>query len=266
MNNGARPQRLGWNDFDFLKTFHPQIYAGTVVGSPEFPSEFLTDGTEWFPNQDAEGEPNGCTNYSQTKLARILGKTDAVPAQLEAVTHANAKGGYPILGSVDAARTVLKWFSWRYVIQAKGNLDYFDASRLAQVSGLPEHRAISAGSPWFSSWEQSALSGNKILPMPTQAELSQAHSNPNSLPWHNYVLDGWSQNFPVSKGQLLYRVESHQGESVDYLYMPRDVLNVVFDLYGTVEVVVTNQDVLPSKVPLPDWFWSLWHSWLGFQY
>lgn len=262
---GTTPQRLWRKDRDYIKSFHPEIYAGTVE-YPQFPAEFLTDKTGWLPSQNAEGKPNGCTDYSQTKLARILGNAMATVDQLEAVTHANALGGFGILASVDAARTILKWFSWRYIIQTTGMLDFFDASRLAQVSGLPEQRAISAGSPWFPSWEQACLSGIKVLPMPTAAELAQAHNNPNSLPWHNFVFDGWTQNLSGSNGQLVYRLESHQGPSVDYLGLTREVFNVVFDLYGTVEVVPTNMDVLPARIPLPDWFWSLWHSWLGFSY
>lgn len=264
MQNGTKPHRLKWRDKDYLKSFHPQIFAGTA-SLPQFPAEYLTDKTNWFPNQNAEGQPEGCTNYAQAKLARILGISDASPEIAEAATHANLNGGMGILESFDVIINKLGWFKWRYIIQATGSLDFFDASRLAQVSGLPEQRAISTGSPWFPSWESAALSGVKVMPMPTAAELLQAHTNPNSLPWHDYVLDGWSQNFPNLPGQLLYRLDSWQG-SIDYLYLDRATLNVVMDLYGTVQVVPTNINVLPARVSLPDWFWSLWHSWLGFSY
>lgn len=264
IRNGTNPHRLKWFDKDYIRSFHPQIYAGTAL-APEFPTEYLTDHTEWLPNQDADGQPNGCTNYAQAKISRILGNADAEPAQLEAITHANANGGFGILASIDAAINSLGWFKWRYLIQTTGSLDFFDTCRLAQVSGIPELRSISCGSPWFLSWENAVQAGQKILPMPTAAELAQAHSRPISLPWHDYDADGWSQNFTVAPGQLLYRIDSWQGD-LDYLYMPRDVMNVVFDLYGTVQVVPTNMDVLPARIPLPDWFWSLWHSWLGFSY
>jgi hypothetical protein len=208
----------------------------------------------------------GCTNYSQTKLARILGVTVATPQAAEAVTHANANGGFGILASIDTIISKLGWFKWRFVIQATGMLDYFDACRLAQLNGIEEQRAISIGTPWFPSWEQAALSGTKILPMPTAAELLQAHNNPTSLPWHNYVGDGWSQNFPNSNGLLLYRLDSWQG-AVDYLYMERATFNVVMDLYGTVQAVPTNiQPPEHALVSIPDWFASLMHSWLGWVY
>lgn len=265
MVNGTKPTRLRMKDRDYIKSFHSQIYAGTAA-YPQFPAEYLTDHTEWLPNQDTDGQPNGCTNYSSTKLARILGIVEATPQMLENVTHANALGGFGVLQSIDAARTVLKWFTWRYVIQTTGMLDFFDACRLAQVSGIPELRAISSGSPWFPSWENACLSGIKIMPMPTQDELNLVHTNPSALPWHNYVLDGWSQNFPVSPGQLLYRGDSWQGD-IDYVYFPREVINVVFDLYGTVQVVPTNIGAPTiASVPIPAWFASLLHSWFGFSY
>ncbi len=262
MVNGTWPERLRRRDRDYIRSFHPQIYSG-IASYPEFPAEFLVDKTGWFPDQNIEGEPNGCTNYSQTKLARILGITNATPQALEDVTNANKLGGFGVLASIDAARKVLNWFSWRYTIQTTGILDYFDAFRLAQVSGLPEQRAISIGTPWFFTWEQAALSGTKILPMPTQNEIQQAKTNPNSLSWHNYVADGFSQNFPIAPGKPLYRLESHQGPQVDYLYIDRATLNVVMDIYGTIAVTATNQNApVIARVPLPDWFWSLWHSWV----
>lgn len=265
MRNGTGPTRIRRRDRDYIKSFHPGIFAGTAA-YPVFPAEYLTDTTGWKPDQDADGKPYGCTDYATTKIARILGFASATVDAIEAVTHANALGGFGVLASIDAARTVLGWFTWRYIIQATGSLDFFDASRLAQVSGLPEQRAISAGSPWFPSWEQAVLAGKKILPMPSQAELSIAHTNPSSLPWHDYVLDGWSQNFPEAPGRLLYRIDSWQG-SLDYLYVDRATLNTVMDLFGTIEVVATNRQApAVSTISLPDWFWSLWHSWLGVRY
>lgn len=264
MRNGTKPHRLKLFEFDYIKSFHPEIYAGTAL-YPQFPAEFLTDKMGDKPNQNADGLPDACTSYTTAKLARILGVLSATVQAIESITNSNAKGGFGVIAAIDVGRTILKWFKWRYIIQATGILDFFDAHRLAQVSGLPEQRAVSIGTPWFASWEQVALTGIKIMPMPTQIELTQAHSNPNSLAWHNYLADGWSQNFPNCNGELLYRLDSWQGP-IDYLYVNRATFNVVMDLYGTVSATGTNLDVLPAKVSLPDWFWSLWHSWLGFSY
>lgn len=248
-----------------MPSFHPQLCGGTAP-LPQFPVEYLTDNTHWMPNQNTDGLPYGCTSYATVKVARILGFINATVASIEEKTHANALKGFGVLAAIDIARTVLGWFKWRYVLQTTGPLDYFDTFRLAQVSGLPEQRAVSVATPWFASWEQAVFNGQKIMPMPTAEELLQAHTNPNSLNWHNYVCDGWSQNFSDAPGQLLYRLDSWQG-TFDYLYLNRATLNSVMDLYGTTAVTITNLEApLLTTVPLADWFWSLWHSWLGFQY
>lgn len=275
MESGTKPHRLRLFDLDYIKSFHPELHAGDrsledelqiKCGAPQFPAEYLTDKTGWLPDQDTEGQPEGCTNYAQTKLARILGVAEATPQIAEGATHANANGGMGILDSFDAIIIKLGWFRARYVIQATGGLSFFQASQLAQISGLPEQRAISTGSPWFLSWEAAAKKGIKLMPMPSAAELLQAKNSPKSLPWHDYLCDGWSPNFPNYIGQTLYRLDSWQGP-IDYLYLDQATLNVVMDLYGTVQVVGTNNEAPSSTtISIPDWFWSLWHSWLGFVY
>lgn len=277
IKSGTNPHRLKLFDKDYIKSFHPELHAGTRTlqeelkikfGTPQFPAEFLTDTTGWFPDQNAEGQPEGCTNFAQTMLARIQGVsvTVATPEAAEVVTRANASGGIGILDSIDLIINNLGWFKGRFIIQATGGLSYWDASKLAQVSGLPEQRAISTGTPWPASWEKAAQTGTKLMPMPTAAELLQAHNSPNSIPWHDYVCDGWSPNFPNMNGQTLYRLKSWQGP-LDFLYLDEATFNVVLDLYGTVEAVVTQSGTKTfSFVSLPDWFWSLWHSWLGFSY
>lgn len=265
MVNGTKPERLKRKDFDYIRSFHKEIAFG-VAAYPIFPKEYLTDKTNWLPDQNSDGQPFGCTNYSTAKLARILGMQSATPQAMEAITHANAKGGYGVLDSIDTGRKDLKWFNWRYTIQAKGKLDYCDAFRLAQVSGIPEQRAISAGSMWFPSWETAILSGNRIMPMPTAEELKQAKNGGGGMSWHNYVFDGWSESFPIAPGRLLYRADSWQGDK-DPIYFPREVINVVFDFYGTIAVTATSaQPPKIATVSLPDWFWSMVHSWLGWKY
>lgn len=277
IQNGTKPHRLKLKDKDYILSFHPELRAGKRTleqelqikcGAPQFPAEYLTDKTGWLPDQNAEGQEEGCTNFAQTKIARILGISPdvATPETAEAATHANASGGMGIVASFDAIISKLGWIKGRYIIQATGGLSFFDAGRLAQISGLPEQRAISTGTPWFESWERAARAGIRLMPMPTADELLQAHNNPNSLPWHDYVRDGWSPNFPGYNGQTLYRLSTWQGP-IDYLYLDQATINVVMDLYGTVDVVGTNNEVRsPTTISIPDWFWSLWHSWVGIAY
>lgn len=275
LKNGTGPYRIKRKDFDFIPSFHPGIYYGTIkpgdADYPKFPNKYLTDTSDWMPSQDAEGQPNGCTNYSTVQLARTLGVDPALatPQILEQYTGANAKGGLGVIDSIDIARTKLKWFAWRFIIQAKGTLDYFDAFRLAQSSGIPEFRAISWGTPWFPSWRDAcnpSINPSGIMPMPTNEELAIIKSNIRAYGWHDHVLDGWTTH----TGRLVYRDKSWQGNTVGqsgYIYFPREVINVVNDIYGTVAVTATSSNPPAfNPVNLPDWFFSFIHSLMGLAY
>lgn len=272
MEHGTRPYRPKRKDYDFLPSYKDHIIKKFGSLTPQFPEEFLTDATGWLPDQNTGGQlpasassqPEGCTNYATVKAALILGVHDATVDKLEAITHANALGGFGVVESIDAARKSLKWFGWRFIIHSKQAGDWFNAFCLAQMSGLPEHRPIPWGTPWFKSWNEAILRGERILPMPTPAELQQAHTDPNSLPWHDHLLDGFSQKFDIKRGTLLYRDSSWQGSVIGYVYFTREVINVVHELSGTVAVVPTRSDLPPiiATISLPDWFWELLHSWM----
>lgn len=203
-----------------------------------FPEEFFTDSTADFPDQNRDGEPFGCTNYTQAELATDLtnGLVVFKPFDLEAVTHANQKGGLDIRESLSAAKN-LGWIKGYYVITQIPGLDMTDSLRTAQTACLPENRSISVGMPWFPSWEKDILAGKKVLSMPTDAELAVARKDPRALPWHNSKFGGW----PKLNGAVQYRDKSWQGTSIGYVYFPREVINTVMAIWGTVAYTGTNQ-------------------------
>ena len=256
MNNGSRPTRLSHKDFDLHRSF------GNIA-PVSFPTEYFVDAGFTMPNQVEEGEPFGCTNYAQAELTTDLTGEIHHPQDLEAVTHANALRGYDVRESLNAACKSLKWFTAYYNIRSSGIIDSFDAFRLAQISGLPEKRSITLGTPWFPSWK-AAMYGSIfiqnadgtyttmgggvksiIMPMPTEAELSVARRDPLSLTWHDSKLDGWT----TRNGVLLYRDKSWQGPNIGeggFIYFPREVINVVMSIPRTVAYTITNQT--PEKV------------------
>ena len=286
MKSGLKPNRPRHLNRDYIKSFHPQIYAGTA-NYPTFLPEFLTDDGRWMPDQNADGEPEGCTNYAQSNLALNLGEQTASPQELEAVTHANALGGLSIQMSLDAARKQLKWFTNTYQIHATGILDYFDAFRLAQASGGPlERRSISWGTPWFPSWEAFAQGNNFtinpdgsfttsastikriIMPPPSQAELDLLYTRPSAIPWHNSMLDGWL----TIENTLVYRNKSWQGKNVGdngFIYFPRDVINTVMTLKGTAAFTATDLEAnAPQTIDISivqKWL-SYIRQWIGLPY
>jgi hypothetical protein len=231
IENGCAVPTLKHTDYDFHRSF------GTVGDLPTFPPEYNTDSGLGMPDQNADGQPYGCTNYSQASLATDLTGKRHDPEQLESLTHANQRGGYNIRDSLDAARK-LGWFGWYFNIQAYAPLDAFDAMRYAQLVGFPEIRSITVGTPWFPSWETAALRREAVMPMPTFQELEAIRANPNAFGWHNHKLAGWKQ----VNGQPMFKDKSWQGTNVGdngWLYFPRDVINVVMSLKWTVAYTPT---------------------------
>lgn len=265
--SGAKPTRIDHRDRDLHRSF-----GNTAPSS--FPIEFLVDPGITMPNQNmvnaafkppVPAMPYGCTNYGQSEMATIL---DGVkmgiknPAQLDAVTLANARHGIDIRESLLACTPHtyvrperLNWIGNFYNIRSSGIIDSFDAFRLAQVSGLPEQRAITWGTPWFPSWERAIFGivteangtytntgakGQIVMPMPTGAELSAIRKDPRAFPWHNSMLDGWT----TREGKPVYRDKAWMGPDIGeggYIYFPREVVNMVMTIPGSVAYTVTNQ-------------------------
>lgn len=240
IKHGARPTRINHLDRDYHKSF------GTTGSTDGLPAEYFTDASSDFPDQNADGQPYGCTNYTQAALATDLTSGQRVykPSDLEVVTHANQQGGYDIRQSLlkccpptMSDRLRLGWIAAFYQIKPSGIIDAFDAFRLAQISGQPERRSLSIGTPWFTSWEQAIQRGIRIMPMPTDDELALIRKNSGMYPWHNSEFGGWT----TTDGVLLYRDKSWQGSNVGYVYFSREVINVVLSIKGTVGFTATNQ-------------------------
>ncbi len=257
MQSGTGPTRQKHTDRDLNKSFGAAI-------PPSFPDEYFCDAELTMPDQNADGQPYGCTNYSQAELANDLTGKLHSPADLEAVTHANAKGGYDIRDSLDAARK-LGWFTGYYNIRPIGALiDFFDSFRTAQLSvrGI-EKRSITFGTPWFSSWEVAAQRGEFRMPMPTDAELQAIRNSSSAFSWHDSKLDGWT----TRNGIVLYRDKSWQGKNVGengFVAFDRATINVVMSIGGTVGYTATN--LTPKSIQTIDLsFVAFIVSWIRYK-
>lgn len=271
MTSGTGPTKPRHTDYDYIKSHHAEVYAGSIL-PPTFPQEFFTKKDPVMPDQNASGQPTGCTNFSQVMLKSILrGEKFSLDdvQKIESVTHANARGGCSIRESLDACLPPnqfthpdrLGWIAQYYNIRSSGRISAFKAFQLAQISGLLEERAITFGTPWFPSWA-AAMSGNKVvyrketdsfeysgggtktgrLPIPSDDELRIFRKDPMRFPWHDSVLDGFSSLLPIAPGVPLYRDESWQGTNVGdngYLYFDEATINVVESLAGTVAYTAT---------------------------
>lgn len=298
IKSGARPSKIDHRDYDYLKNKHPLVYAG-VQAPPQFPTEYFTDcGLGHTHNQEVDdysftpfvpAQPSGCTNETTCSLATNLtnGLTIYRPDVLEKTTGANAAGGYDIRQSLLKAKG-LGWIGDIFNIRAQGIIDFFDAFRLAIVSGAPEKRSVSVGTPWFPTWA-AAAAGNSLtitpegifiygaggvktgmMPAPTQQEIDMVKKNPRIFPWHNHQLDGWTNK----NGIDVLRDESWQGTDKGedgYLFYDRHTINMVLAISGTVGFTATRM-TLPGVKPLPidttmvQWIVSFVRNLLGYSY
>lgn len=270
MQNGLRPEIVkDHRNRDLHKSFGSAAPA-------QFPLELLNDAGLWVPDQNQESfvpfnipaMPYGCTDYAQADLASDLSGALHNPEDLENMTHANAKGGIDIKTALLAAKA-LGWFRGFYQITASGILDYFDSFRLALLSAQPERRTMTWGTPWFPSWENACnpnANPSGVMPMPTEAELFAVRQNPNAFPWHNSKLDGWTTN-----GMPVMRDKSWQGNTIGvggFIFFPREVINTVMALKGTVAYTATNltpTSVQTIDVNLVQWIVSYVRQLLGLQ-
>lgn len=253
MHHGTRPTKKDRRDYDLIPSFG-------LVTPPKFKDEHSTDAGLWCPDQN---EPNlvfgfpalpyGCTDYTQADLCTDERLTLTNPITLEAITHANASGGYSIRDSLDAARR-LGWFSAYFTVTPHGT-DFFDAIRLSVMSGYPEKRSVSVGTPWFTEWQ--GFRG-EIMPMPKKI-------SPYNQIWHNWKIAGWKtiDGLPYLIGK------SWQGERVGdkgYQYFSREVINSVMSIDGTAAFTASNTKPADVKTINLAFWWQWVYNLIGYFY
>lgn len=263
MNRGLKRPSIDHRDYDFLKSHR---MAG--VATPIFPDEYTTDAGLWMPDQDAINpqfpdtgpEPYGCTNYAQTDLTVDLTGKLFNPMVMESVTHANALGGYDIRQSLLAAKG-LGYISNFFNVRAIAPLDFFDAIRLASLSGLPEKRSVSIGTPWYTEWQAAAERVVPLMPMPKTLDYT-------GLGWHNWKVGGWK----MLNGAPVLRVKPWEGKDIGdagWLYFPREVINAVMGVKFTIAFTATRMNittVTPIDLSVFDTWVSILKNFLGLRY
>lgn len=260
IRQGTVPTRISKKDWDYHKSF------GTVGAALVFPAEYFTDAGLTMPNQDLPNPqftppvpplPYGCTDYTQAELSTDLGTGLEDPEYLENITHANANQGANIRNALLAA-VHLGWFTGFFNILPH-QLDYFDSIRLAMVSGIPEKRSVSTGTPWYPIFEQVDQTG--VLQMVPDL-------NDSRLTWHNWKICGWK-----TIGDQTYLIgKSWQGATYGdkgFCYFSRPLINTLMNVPGSVAYTAT-RGILPpiSTISAPLWAWlvSNFKSLLGLTY
>lgn len=238
MKNGARPIKPDHRDYCYHRSF------GSVEQTPVFPLTLNVDAGLTMPNQSSEDMefspsvppiPEGCTDEGIADVSTDQSLILRNPYSIEEITHANQNGGSEIRPALQAGIS-LGWFKAYFNIQPIGSLDWFDAIRLAILIGetAGEKRAVIMLTPWFKSWETAAQAGIYLMPMPTPSEIQQAAQNPNSLPWHCWVVPAWESE--IGQGTLNLPGKSWQGKIIGkdgWLGFERATINVIMTVSGT---------------------------------
>ena len=206
-----------------------------------FPLEYNTDAGLDVPDQNADGLPFGCTDETQSELANDLTQSNLTnPFSLDAVTHANALGGFGVRESLLAARN-LGWITGFFNVEAIGQ-DMFDAVRDAMLSGGTEKRSVSVGSKWFPEFETVDSTG--ILPLP--------NFNGSSFTWHNWKICGWK----IIGDQVYLIAKSWQGAGYGdkgFCYFSRPLFNQLMSVPGSIAFTSTKGQLPPITTISLSW-------------
>ncbi len=186
IKSGLQPILKDARDFDYHKTY------GSAL-QPTLPDTYsVSQG--WFPNQEIADNsftppvpplPYGCTEWTPCVVCGDEDQRRYNPEYLENLIHANASGGGQIRTALGAIvknglqaddGTISKNHQGYFNVNPQGNIDWFDAVRLALYSTYNEKRAVIIGSYFYASWET-----NGILPAP---------SGNKSL--HCWSVEGWT--------------------------------------------------------------------------
>lgn len=214
-----------------------------------------------MPDQNDDNAPTECTGYAQTDLAtdedgviyspdytfaQTLRLTNSPPESQGADLRASLKStiAYGLLPKAEAPFSakekgqtfVADWQRWlAYVDRAQKNAkpafftitgpyDAFDNIRSALWLNQASKQGISIGTPWYPEW--SATGSDGIAP------LSDFSRDPNSLPWHNWAVKG----FTTIKGVPYFIGKSWAGPKFGdkgFTYFSRENINGVLAVRGT---------------------------------
>lgn len=259
IKNGLKPNKIDHRDFDFHQSF------GAI--KVPFPAEFNTDAGVTMPNQTQDdysfspfvaAEPFGCTNETTSDVSTDLTNGSHIrrPDTVEAITQANAKGGYDVRSSllVGLQPNILNpnrlgWYSAIFNIRAIGQ-DFFDAIRTAMVSGGTERRSVSIGTPWYPEFEPI---GNGNGKMTASGIISEPASwSTKNMSWHNWKICGWK----TINGEVYLVGKSWQGAQYGdkgFCYFSRSIINTIMAIPGTVAFTATTGSLPPINTISVTW-------------
>lgn len=250
--NGVKPVKRDHRDRSATRT----LGASSIA---VFPNSFSVDNSFGFPDQDADGLPEGCTGYAQANVCADEDGVQYVPKytydQTLAMEGSKEGVGCDIRDSLKS--TILYGVSKDgvnggnnraayYVIEQNAGLDWFDSLRNILYANRSGNRSISMASPWFSQWSGSAVGPSGIVVAPP------------SYTWnfgHNWKACGWT-----TIGGVPYIVgKTWQGPDFGdhgYCYFSREIINALMKVNGSGAFLLFREDPAnPEDVKLVKLNW-----------
>lgn len=190
IKSGILPNTYDLRDHSYERTFGS-------VDLKSLPDEYNADLAYDFPDQNADGYPNGCSGYTQTETGQdeygipfdhsytykraceIANVAVGNPLPIRASMKATSVYGLKPRDGTDA--DALQYKRGKYFDVDKVG-DYFDGVRSALWMERLHKRTVSAGSPW--QW--SNVGGDGLMRSFNTKNISGV--------WHNYKLTGWTNH------------------------------------------------------------------------
>lgn len=225
------------NEYSLKDYSHEQTFG--AIDPKMFEAEYNADLGLSFPDQNADGLPNGCTGYTQTEIGqdengeffdpKFTYENTLILADLPPHSPCKIRDSFKEtrtrgLKRKDNDSTLVR--GAYYDVDKNG--DYFDGIRSALYLNRIASRTISAASPWFPEWRK-AIDGILIAPKKYVWEAVG----------HNYKICGWK----TIKSEPYLIIKPWTGASwgdKGYGYMSREICNKLFLISGTAIYIQSN--------------------------
>lgn len=240
MRTGVQKNNYHKKDLSFERTFG-------AVSPINLPEEYNADLAISFPDQNADGLPNGCTGYTVSEIGQDENGELFDPrfTYEKTLAIANLPPNSPckVRDALKESRTFGLKRKYNESTLVRGAYfdvdkvgDYFDGIRNALEKNKIERRTVLAASPWFHEW---LWPKNGILPAPKKYVWDSGTIG------HCYKICGWKTINHIPYLIIKPWCGAKWGDK-GYAYMSRDICNKTFAISGTALYIQSN--LTPGEV------------------
>lgn len=284
MNNGVLPVKKDHRAYSATRTLG--ALGALAPDLSLLPESYNCDAQFRFPDQNAEGLPQGCTGYAQSELCQnedgipyqarytydktlfLEGKKEGVPCNIENSLKTTLLWGV-LPNSTSLNNAAINFYDSTdeeaakhkrggyFTIELNYGLDWYDSMKNMIWASRSWKGSVSLAAPWFPEWSGVKVNSTGIV------------SAPVGWMWfsgHNPVITGWTTT--DTKGKLLRNgesfliVKSWQGKLFGdngYMYYSREIFNRLMAVGGSAAFLLIPADMYnPADVRLVKLTWRDW--------